>query len=131
MDGRFQRHDTGTIGVPGTSFVMATPLDGQVRAANSVLPERDLDEVATACRLRAVAGACTPERRALFFEAGPAMVAHQGAKAVLLAGTDLRPAFDGQDPGLPSVDAVDIDVEALAAAAGIVPDYPSEKMQVS
>lgn len=122
MDDWFQRHGIGTIGVLGTTFVMDSHLYGQLEATKSVVPAGNVEEVGTAYRLMAVAGECTTEQRALFFRAGDAMMKTQKADAILLGGTDLGLAFDGEDPGFPIIDAVDIHVEALAAAAGIVPN---------
>ncbi len=65
----------------------------------------------------AVAGQCTAEQRALFLGAGADMVADQGADAVVLAGTDLNLAFDGQDPGYRVIDALDVHVDLLARLA--------------
>jgi aspartate racemase len=64
----------------------------------------------------AVADTCSPEQRALFFDAGRRMIA-QGADAIVLAGTDLNLAFEGQDPGFPVVDALDVHVALLADLA--------------
>jgi aspartate racemase len=40
-----------------------------------------------------------------------------GADAIVLAGTDLNLAFDGQDPGYRVVDALDVHVALLADLA--------------
>jgi aspartate racemase len=40
-----------------------------------------------------------------------------GAEAIVLAGTDLNLAFDGQDPGYPVIDALDVHVDLLADVA--------------
>lgn len=37
-----------------------------------------------------------------------------GAEAIVLAGTDLNLAFDGQSPGYPVIDALDVHVALLA-----------------
>ena len=39
------------------------------------------------------------------------------AVAIVLAGTDLNLAFEGQDPGYPVIDALDVHVEVLADLA--------------
>ncbi len=46
------------------------------------------------------------------------MVNDLNADAIVLAGTDLNLAFDGQDPGYTVVDALDVHVELLARLAG-------------
>ena len=45
------------------------------------------------------------------------MVEDQGADAIVLAGTDLNLAFDGQDPGYRVIDALDVHVRLLADLA--------------
>ena len=45
------------------------------------------------------------------------MVEEQGAEAIVLAGTDLNLAFDGQDPGYRVIDALDVHVDVLARLA--------------
>ena len=64
----------------------------------------------------ALAGACTPDQRTLFIEAGQRMI-ERGAEAIILAGTDLNLAFDGQDPGYRVIDALDVHVDLLARLA--------------
>ena len=45
------------------------------------------------------------------------MVRDLGAQAIVLAGTDLNLAFDGQDAGYPVIDALDVHVDVLARLA--------------
>jgi aspartate racemase len=40
-----------------------------------------------------------------------------GAEAIVLAGTDLNLAFDGQETGYPVIDALDVHVALLADLA--------------
>ena len=63
------------------------------------------------------AGACSQPQRQLFLDAGRRMVDEQGAEAIVLAGTDLNLAFDGQEPGYRVIDALDVHVELLARLA--------------
>ncbi len=65
----------------------------------------------------AVAGQCSDETRELFLDAGKRLVEQQGAEAVVLAGTDLNLAFDGQSPGYRVIDALDVHVDILARLA--------------
>ncbi|MEL7013877.1 MAG: aspartate/glutamate racemase family protein, partial [Pseudomonadota bacterium] len=60
---------------------------------------------------------CTDDPRAFFFEQGRKMIEVQGAKAVVLAGTDLGLAFDGFDPGYRVIDALDVHVDLLTRLA--------------
>ncbi|MEL7133207.1 MAG: aspartate/glutamate racemase family protein, partial [Pseudomonadota bacterium] len=51
-----------------------------------------------------------------FIEEGRKLV-EAGAQAIVLAGTDLNLAFDGRDVGYEVIDALDIQVDVLAAIA--------------
>jgi len=44
-------------------------------------------------------------------------LAEAGAEAIVLAGTDLNLAFDGQSPGYEVIDALDVHVALLADLA--------------
>ena len=57
-------------------------------------------------------GKCTPAQRSFFFEEGQKLI-ESGADAVMLAGTDLCLAFEGQDPGYPVLDSALIHVDAI------------------
>lgn len=130
LDDFFQRKGIRRVGLLGTRVVMRTRLYGQLRATQAVAPDDDIDAVGQAYQDMAVAGACTPVARTFFIEAGRRMVAEQGAEAIVLAGTDLNLAFDGQDPGYPVIDALDVHVNVLADLAtgrcplGAVADMP-------
>jgi aspartate racemase len=65
----------------------------------------------------AVAGRVTEPQRQVFFTAGRALCAAQGAEAVILGGTDLCLAFEGQDGGFPLLDAAAIHAAAIAGAS--------------
>ncbi|PRY26465.1 aspartate racemase [Aliiruegeria haliotis] len=105
------------IGLLGTEAVMASRLYRQLHQTQAVVPDGDLRDWARAYVDMARAGTCSDTLRKRFFAAGREMVEQQGAEAVLLAGTDLGLAFDGHDPGYPVIDALDIHVAALLAAA--------------
>jgi aspartate racemase len=64
----------------------------------------------------AVAGTCSAAQRELFLDAGKRMTA-AGADAIVLAGTDLNLAFDGQNPEYTVIDALNIHVALLADLA--------------
>jgi len=61
----------------------------------------------------ATSGVPTDAHRAVFFDAGKALMA-RGASAVMLGGTDLNAAFAGHDPGFPVVDCADIHTDEIA-----------------
>lgn len=104
------------VGLLGTRVVMRTRLYGQLRRTEGLAPDDRIDELGQLYQDVAVAGSCSPEARETFLEAGRQLVA-QGAEAVVLAGTDLNLAFDGQAPGYPVIDALDVHVARLADLA--------------
>ena len=61
----------------------------------------------------AIAGCVTNAQRCAFFSIGQDLCQGQGAEAVILGGTDLFLAFEGQDCGFPVPDCAEIHVEAL------------------
>ena len=61
----------------------------------------------------AIAAQVTEAQRRTFFAAGRRLCEVQGAEAVILGGTDLGLAFQGQDPGFAVIDCVEIHVDAL------------------
>ena len=52
----------------------------------------------------------------LFLDAGRRLT-EAGAEAIVLAGTDLNLAFEGQNPGYEVIDALDVHVALLADLA--------------
>lgn len=120
LDAYFAGRGIGRIGLLGTRVVMRTRLYGKLVRTGALAPDDAIDLIGQTYQDVAVAGVCTGAQRALFLEAGRRMMA-AGAEAVVLAGTDLNLAFDGQDPGYPVIDALDVHVALLAdLAAGRV-----------
>ena len=117
LDAAFAAEGIGTVGLLGTKVVMRTGLYGQLPRTRAVTPVDRLDQVAQAYQEMAVAGYCTEAQRQLFLDAGRRMVETEGAEAVVLAGTDLNLAFEGQDPGYRVIDALDVHVSLLADLA--------------
>ena len=105
------------IGLLGTRVVMRTRFYGQLQRTQGIALDDDIDRIGQAYTDMAVAGRCTPEQRALFLDAGRQLVQDHNADAVVLAGTDLNLAFDGQDPGYRVIDALDVHVDVLARLA--------------
>lgn len=117
LDDHFAKEGLGTVGLLGTRVVMRTRLYGQLHRTRAVALDDEIEVLGQSYQDMAVAGVCSPEMRALFLEAGARMVRDLGAEAVVLAGTDLNLAFDGQDPGYRVVDALDVHVALLADLA--------------
>ncbi|WP_417628585.1 aspartate/glutamate racemase family protein [Pararhodobacter aggregans] len=116
LDAFFAAEGIGAVGLLGTRVVMRTGLYGQLRQTRALALDDRIDEIGQLYQDLAVAGACTPEARAIFLEAGRQLI-DRGAEAVVLAGTDLNLAFDGQTPGYRVIDALDVHVARLADLA--------------
>ncbi|GHE00030.1 aspartate racemase [Defluviimonas sp. 20V17] len=121
LDAHFSAQGIGCVGLLGTRVVMRTGLYGQLVQTRAVAPEAEgrdeIERLGALYQKIAVAGHCSPEQRADLIEAGRRMVSEQGAEAIVLAGTDLGLAFDGQDPGYRVIDALDVHVALLADLA--------------
>ncbi len=117
LDDYFADQGISKVGLLGTRVVMKTRLYGQMAKTNAVALDDDIEMIGQTYQDMAVSGHCTDEQRALFLEAGKRMVEDQGAEAIVLAGTDLNLAFDGQSPGYRVVDALDVHVDILARLA--------------
>ncbi len=103
------------VGVLGTKTVMATKMYGKLGAVDVVAPPGEmLDQVHEAYVRLATTGRPTDDLRDVFFAAGAQLVGDLKAEAVLLGGTDLNVAFDGQNAGFPIVDCAAIHIEAIA-----------------
>jgi len=117
LDDYFAGQGLGCVGLLGTRVVMRTKLYGQLTRTRAVALEDEIEHLGQSYQDMAVAGVCTPDQRLLFLDAGARMVRDLGAEAVVLAGTDLNLAFDGQEPGYQVIDALDVHVDYLADLA--------------
>ena len=105
------------VGLLGTRVVMRTRLYGQLQQVQGVALDDEIEMLGQTYQEVAVAGTCTDQQRAVLLDAGQRMVRDLGAEAIVLAGTDLNLAFDGQNPGYPVIDALDSHVAVLADLA--------------
>lgn len=118
LDARFAALGLERVGLLGTRAVMESGLYGGVQAVEVVAPPAaELDRVHADYIAMARAGRATEAQKSAMLEAGAALCRDQGADAVVLAGTDLFLAFDGAAPGYPVLDAAQIHVDAITAAA--------------
>lgn len=117
LDSYFVSQGLRRVGLLGTRVVMRTRLYGQLAQTQAVALDDDIEALAQSYLEVAVAGQCTPSQRQKLLDAGRRMVEEQGAEAIVLAGTDLNLAFDGQDPGYKVIDALDVHVDLLARLA--------------
>ena len=110
------------IGLIGTAVAMTSGIYGALSGNGSrietVIPEGDDLQTANDVYIAlARAASVTDEGRETLFRIGRNLVERQGAEAVLLAGTDLFLAYEGRDPGYPTIDGALLHVEALARAS--------------
>ena len=117
LDGHFAARGIRRVGLLGTRVVMRTRLYGQLVRTEAVALDDEIETLGQTYQDVAVAGACSPSQRKLFLNAGRRMIEDHGAEAIVLAGTDLNLAFDGQEPGYPVIDALDVHVDLLARLA--------------
>ena len=117
LDAYFAEEGLETVGLLGTRVVMRTRLYGQLHRTKAIALDDETETLGQTYQEMAVAGHCTAAQRALFLDAGARMVKDLGADAIVLAGTDLNLAFDGQAPGYRVIDALDVHVALLADLA--------------
>ncbi|MFS4582649.1 aspartate/glutamate racemase family protein [Phaeobacter sp. C3_T13_0] len=117
LDSYFAAQGLNTVGLLGTSVVMRTKLYGQLTHTRAVTLDDEIDSLGQSYVDMAAAGTCSPQLSKAFLNAGRRLVETQNAQAIVLAGTDLNLAFDGQDPDYRVVDALDVHVELLAQLA--------------
>jgi aspartate racemase len=113
LDLYFAERGIRRVGLLGTRVVMRTRLYGQLTRTEALALDDEIETLGQTYQEVAVAGLCQPAQRRLFIEAGRRLIA-AGAEVIVLAGTDLNLAFDGQDPGYPVIDALDLHVDLLA-----------------
>ena len=112
VDAAIRKSGLKKIGVLGTRTVMETRLYGGVSSAELVAPEGGMfGLVGDTYSAMATIGRVTDAQREVFLKAGHALIA-RGAQAIMLGGTDLFLAFQGQPP-FPLVDCADIHVDAI------------------
>ena len=114
VDAAIQRQNLKTVGILGNRLVMESRLYGRISSATVVLPEGDrLEQVHESYRAMAIEGRITDAQREVFFSVGQQMCREQGAEAVMLGGTDLFLAFQGQDCGFPVIDCAGIHMDSI------------------
>lgn len=109
--------DFRKVGLIGTDTVMATRFYGGVKAAEILVPDAEgIAQIHRSYVDMALAARATAEQRRVLIEAGRDL-ARRGAEAILLGGTDLFLAYDGQDLGFETVDCAQVHIEAIARVA--------------
>jgi aspartate racemase len=116
LDAYFVQAGIRRVGLLGTRVVMRTRLYGQLAETEALALDDEIEVIGQTYQDVAVAGTCSPGQRDVFVRAGRRMM-EAGAEAIVLAGTDLNLAFDGQETGYPVIDALDVHVALLADLA--------------
>lgn len=116
LDAFFAAEGIACVGLLGTRVVMRTKLFGQLRQTRAIALDDEIEGLGQLYQDMAVAGVCDAHTRARLLAAGQRL-ADQGAGAVVLAGTDLGLAFDGQETRYRVIDALDVHVALLADLA--------------
>ena len=115
---RIRQQGYETVGIIGTKAIMESGMYGRLSPLNIVAPgEAMLERVHQAYVDMATAGIVTEAQRQIFFDSVRDLCANRGAQAVLLGGTDLFLAFDGQDCGYRVIDCARLHLEDIAKAA--------------
>ena len=117
MDRFIEEKGFRTVGLLGTDTVMETRFYGGVRSAEILVPESAaIAKIHRNYVDMALSAKATEAQRQVFFDAGRAL-AKRGAEVVLLGGTDLFLAFNGETPGFEALDCADVHIEAIAREA--------------
>src|SRR6516162_10081135 len=118
VEAAIRRRNLETVGILGTRAVMETGLYGGISSAQIVLPKGDaLEAVDKTYFDMAITGCATDAQRRGLFSIGENLCRNQGADAIILGGTDLFLAFEGQDCGFPVIDCAEVHVDALLHSA--------------
>lgn len=114
---RLKRQGWRRLGILGTRQTMQSGMFGSLGEFELLVPDPSVTDAVHDCYVEmALTGRAGAADRKLLFDTGSDM-ASRGAEAVLLAGTDLFLAFDGQNPGFHTVDTALLHVEDLAIEA--------------
>lgn len=106
-----------SVGLLGTDTVMKTHFYGGVTSTEILVPPPPvIDKVHRAYVDMALAAAVDTAQKKIFFDAGQAL-ADQGAETILLGGTDLFLAFDGERVPFETLDCAGVHINAIAQAA--------------
>lgn len=105
------------VGLLGTDTVMETRFYGGVTSTEIIVPSPAvIADVHRAYVDMAITARVTEAQRRIFTNAGQALT-EQGAETILLGGTDLFLAFDGQSPGFETLDCAGVHIDAIARIA--------------
>lgn len=114
LDAEFIKRKFKRVGLLGNRISMESKLFGGILSAEVVVPlGEELDLVHSLYIEMAISGRVGSRQRELLFDVGKSLCDKQGAEAVVLAGTDLFLAFDGQECGFNIIDSALVHIDAL------------------
>lgn len=117
MNGHLAQQEYKRVGLLGTDTVMKTRFYGGVTSTEILAPPPHvIDDVHRAYVDMALNASVNAGQRKVFVDAGKAL-ADQGAETILLGGTDLFLAFDGQAVPFETLDCASVHIDAIARAA--------------
>lgn len=118
LDADLRRRRLTRVGVLGTAGVMRSHVYGGLPSVELVIPAGDsFEAVHRDYVAMAVAGRANEEQRTRLFAAGRDLCRQQGAEAVVLGGTDLFLAFEGEELDFPVIDGAQVHIDALYRAS--------------
>lgn len=106
-----------SVGLLGTDTVMKTLFYGGITSTEILVPPPPvIDKVHRAYVDMALAAAVDAAQRKIFIDASQAL-ADRGAETILLGGTDLFLAFDGETVPFETLDCAGVHIDAIARVA--------------
>lgn len=119
LESEFTRNGLKKIGLLGHRVSMGSKLFGGISSAEIVVPLGDeFDYVSDEYIRMATTGKVNQRQRELFFLAGKNMCEKQGAELIVLAGTDLCLAFDGEECGFTVIDSALVHIDTICNMEG-------------
>ncbi|MBV1871361.1 MAG: aspartate/glutamate racemase family protein [Gammaproteobacteria bacterium] len=114
LESEFTKKGLKKVGLLGHGVSMGSRLFGGISSTEIVVPLGDeFDSVSDEYIQMATTGKVCRRQRELFFLAGKNMCDKQGAELIVLAGTDLCLAFDGEECGFSVMDSALVHINAI------------------
>ena len=114
LESEFANKGLKKVGLLGHGVSMRSKLFGGISSAEIVVPLGDeFDCVNDEYIQMATTGKIDRRQREIFFLAGKNMCENQGAEIIVLAGTDLCLAFDGEECGFSVMDSALVHINAI------------------
>jgi len=115
LNNYFRNHGIKRVGVIGTRVVMESKLYEGTSSAEIITPStKDYDEIHDTYISMAMAGFATETQKAFFHDLVRGLCVDAGAEAILLGGTDLFLAFDGQPTDFTIIVRATVHIEEIS-----------------